>query len=59
MQYTNWPQVLGEIGRPRKAMPWGTSVGVAIVCVLYLLVNVAYVSGSHAHPIAVFPMLTS
>ena len=40
-------------------MPFGTSVGVAIVCVLYLLVNVAYVSGSHAHSIAIFPMLTS
>ncbi len=52
-------KVLGEIGRPRKAMPFGTSVGVAIVCVLYLLVNVAYVSRSHALPVAVFPTLTS
>ena len=36
--------MLGEIGRPRRTMPVGTSIGVGIVCVLYLLVNVAYVS---------------
>lgn len=40
----NQRQVLGEIGRPRKTMPIGTSIGVGIVCTLYLLVNVAYVS---------------
>ncbi|KAH8594199.1 high affinity methionine permease [Bisporella sp. PMI_857] len=34
--------VLGEIGRPRRTMPIGTSIGVAIICVLYPLVNVAY-----------------
>ena len=36
-------KVLGEIGRPRKTMPIGTSIGVGIVVLLYLLVNVAYV----------------
>ncbi|KAH8747142.1 high affinity methionine permease [Hyaloscypha finlandica] len=34
--------VLGEIRRPRKTMPIGTSIGVTIIIVLYLLVNVAY-----------------
>lgn len=34
--------VLGEIGRPRRKFPIGTAIGVAIVCFLYLLVNVAY-----------------
>ncbi|KAG4424553.1 hypothetical protein IFR04_002263 [Cadophora malorum] len=34
--------VLGEIRRPRKTMPVGTWIGVAIICCLYLLVNVAY-----------------
>jgi amino acid transporter len=34
--------VLGEIGTPRRKFPWGTGIGVAIVTVLYLLVNVAY-----------------
>jgi amino acid transporter len=34
--------VLGEISTPRRKFPWGTSIGVAIVVVLYMLVNVAY-----------------
>ncbi|QDS77828.1 hypothetical protein FKW77_006162 [Venturia effusa] len=34
--------VLGEIGTPRKTFPRGTGIGVAIVVVLYMLVNVAY-----------------
>ncbi|KAE9994399.1 hypothetical protein EG327_010839 [Venturia inaequalis] len=34
--------VLGEIATPRKKFPRGTSIGVAIVVVLYMLVNMAY-----------------
>jgi len=34
--------VLGEIATPRRKFPLGTGIGVAIVCFLYLMVNVAY-----------------
>jgi amino acid transporter len=46
---TKQNQVLGEIGTPRKKMPKGTAMGVSIVIVLYLLVNVAYVSANLNH----------
>jgi amino acid transporter len=51
--------VLGEIRRPRKTMPIGTSIGVTIIIVLYLLVNVAYVSTMTAFQDVFVSTLTS
>jgi amino acid transporter len=34
--------VLGEISRPRRTFPLGMGAGVAIIAVLYMLVNVSY-----------------
>ncbi|OCL12418.1 amino acid transporter [Glonium stellatum] len=34
--------VLSEIGRPRTKFPWGTSISVGIVCLLYMGVNLIY-----------------
>jgi len=36
--------VLGEIGRPRRRFPISMVIGVALTSVLYMLVNIAYVS---------------
>jgi amino acid transporter len=36
-------QVLCEINRPRKTLVKGIIIAVAIVCVLYMLVNISYV----------------
>jgi len=41
---SNLEQVLGEIGRPHKTFPTGSAIGVTIVYVLYILVNISYVS---------------
>ena len=40
-------QVLGEIGQPRKKFPRASAIGVSIVIILYILVNVSYVSAVH------------
>lgn len=42
--YTHVPQVLSEIDQPRKKFRKGVLTAVGTMCVLYMLVNVAYVS---------------
>lgn len=41
---THWYQVLSEINQPRKKFRRGVLTAVCTMCVLYMLVNIAYVS---------------
>jgi hypothetical protein len=43
--------VLGEIRRPRKTFPRATAVGVLTACLLYVAVNVSYVSQIQCRPV--------
>lgn len=40
--------VLGEIRRPRKIFPRATTFGVITACLLYMAVNICYVSQDHS-----------
>lgn len=51
MSATDKYQVLSEIDQPRKKFRKGVLIAVGTMCVLYMLVNVAYVSNVNSYSV--------